>query len=189
MQIRITGKQLAPFSQEIEELFNRFEMPARLLAHLSLVHDVAYKLLDALTDTFPNLRIDNDLVLFGAATHDIGKCVHKNELSQTGNLHEYDGFQILLKFGVSDKKAKFAQTHSSWSENSTFEELLVSLSDKIWKGCRNQELEDLLITKITNTTNKERWEVFCHLDDIIQSITKNADERLNWQNQFEVYIC
>ena len=65
---------------EVEYILKRLSVPPRLYAHLLLVHDVAYTLIKAITGTWDNLNIDEDLILFGAATHDIGKCIHINEL-------------------------------------------------------------------------------------------------------------
>ena len=38
-------------------------------------------------------------MLFGAATHDIGKCVHPNELYEEGYKHEAAGKSLLLSHG------------------------------------------------------------------------------------------
>jgi len=170
------------FSEEINSVFQNLEIPQRLYAHLMIVHDVANKLLEEINRTWENLNIDKNLVLFGAATHDIGKTIYTNELSGAGHKHEQAGLQLLLSVGVSEEKSKFTVSHSSWSESSTLEELLVSLADKIWKGSRIQDLEDLLIERISTETKTERWEVFSLLDSIIDDITKDADERLSFQN-------
>ena len=61
---------------------------------------------------------------------------------------------------------------------------MVSLADKVWKGSRIQDLEDLLIEKISTKTKTEHWEIFCLLDSIIEDITKDADKRLSFQNNF-----
>lgn len=167
---------------EVEYIFKRFSVPSRLYAHSLLVHDVANKLLEEINRTWENLNIDKNLVLFGAATHDIGKTIYTNELSGAGHKHEQAGLQLLLSVGVSEEKSKFTASHSSWSESSTLEELLVSLADKIWKGSRIQDLEDLLIERISTETKTERWKTFSLLDSIIDDITKDADKRLSFQN-------
>ena len=179
-------KNLLSFSEEVIALFSQLKIPARLYTHLRLVHDAAHKLLDALAVEFPALHIKRELVLFGAATHDIGKCVYTEELTSEGNRHEAEGNSILLCLGVSEAKARFALTHSTWNEQSNIEELLVSLSDTIWKGCRNQELEDLIVSKIASETQGEEWKVFAQLDDILQVIARKGDKRLNWQNHFGI---
>ena len=45
-----------------------------------------------------------------------------------------------------------------------------------------QDLEDLLIERISTETKTERWEVFGLLDSIIDDIAKDADKRLSFQN-------
>lgn len=65
--------------------------PPRLAAHLRAVHDVAHQLTAWLGAHYPELRFDRDAVLFGAATHDIGKAIHTAELSGPGFEHEAAG--------------------------------------------------------------------------------------------------
>ena len=173
---------------EVEYILKRLSVPPRLYAHLLLVHDVAHTLIKAITGTWGNLNIDEDLILFGAATHDIGKCIHINELSEKGHKHEQEGKLLLISLGVSEEKAKFAASHATWSEKSTIEELVVSLADKVWKGSRIHDLEDLLIEKIATETKMEHWGIFSLLDSIIEDITRDADERLSFQNNFST-IC
>ena len=171
---------------EAEVIFRKLTIPPRLYAHLLLVHDVANKLIEAITGTWDNLKIDENLVLFGAATHDIGKCIHTNELSEEGHKHEPEGKHLLISLGVPEEKAKFTVTHATWSEKSTIEELVVSLADKVWKGSRIQDLEDLLIAKIFTEIKVEHWEIFSLLDSIIEDITKDSDARLSFQNNFPI---
>lgn len=168
------------------EIFERLKMPPRLLAHLTLVHDAEKRLFKEMAAAFPKVKIDKELALFGAATHDIGKCVCKNELTQLGHEHEAQGQKLLLSLGANAQMAAFAKNHSTWSERSTIESLLVSLADKIWKGNRVAELEDLVAAKISQASALEKWEAYLLLDDIIQKIASDADKRLAWQNQFEV---
>lgn len=168
------------------EIFERLKMPPRLLAHLTLVHDAEKRLLKEMEGAFPKVKIDKELALFGAATHDIGKCVCKNELTQPGSEHEAQGQKLLLSLGASAQMAAFAKNHSTWSERSSIESLLVSLADKIWKGSRVAELEDLVAAKISQASALEKWEAYLLLDDIIQKIASGADKRLAWQNQFAV---
>ena len=174
--------ELIAFSKEINSVFQNFTVPQRLYAHLMIVHDVANKLLEEINRTWGSLNINKNLVLFGSATHDIGKTIYTNELSEVGHKHEQAGLQLLLSLGISEEKSKFAASHSSWSANSTLEELLVSLADKIWKGNRVHDLEDLLIERISTETKTECWAVFSLLDSIIDDIAKDADKRLSFQN-------
>ena len=173
---------------EVECIFSELSVPPRLYVHSLLVYDVANKLIEAITGTWNNLNIDENLVFFGAAIHDIGKCIHTNELSEKGHKHEQEGTSLLISLGVPEEKAKFAASHATWSEKSTIEELCVSLADKIWKGSRIHDLEDLLIEKIATETKMEHWRIFSLLDSIIEDITRDADERLSFQNNFST-IC
>ena len=184
----INCRNLLPLPNEIESVFSTLGVPPRLYAHSLLVHDVANKLIEAITGTWNNLNIDENLVFFGAAIHDIGKCIHINELSEKGHKHEQEGKHLLISLGVSEEKAKFAASHATWSEKSTIEELVVSLADKVWKGSRIQDLEDLLIEKIASEIKTEHWEIFSLLDSIIENITKDADKRLSFQNNFPLCV-
>ena len=180
----INCRNLLSLPDEIESVFSTLGVPPRLYAHSLLVHDVANKLLEKINGTWRNLNINKYLVLFGAAAHDIGKTVCINELSEEGHKHEREGFRLLRSLGFSEEKSQFAASHALWSESSTLEELAVSLADKIWKGSRVPELEDLAAAKIAAVTNRERWEVFRSLDTIIQAIARDSDKRLFFQNKF-----
>ena len=182
--ININSLNLLSLPNKTEVIFRRLPIPPRLYAHLLLVHDVANKLIEAITGIWDNLKIDENLVLFGAATHDIGKCIYTNELSEEGHKHEPEGKHLLISLGVPEEKAKFAFTHATWSEKSSIEELVVSLADKVWKGSRIQDLEDLLIKKISTEIKTEQWEIFDLLDSIIEDIIKDYDKRLYFQNNF-----
>jgi len=177
---------LCPLPEQVKAILQENSAPPRLVAHLTLVHDVAFKLVAVLQDCFPQLVLDRDSVLFGAATHDIGKALHPGELTAPGNKHELAGTALLRNLGLSNELARFARTHAAWSTDKTLalEDYLVALADTCWKGKRVAELDDLVATRIAATINKERWEVFLMLDDILQGLTGDADRRLAWQSQF-----
>jgi hypothetical protein len=61
------------------DLLERLQAPPRLAAHLRLVHDVACQLAEWADGRYPELEYDRDAMLFGAATHDIGKIVFPAE--------------------------------------------------------------------------------------------------------------
>jgi len=207
------------------------DAPPRLIAHLTLVHDVADRLISSLHNAFPNLEMDTDSILFGAATHDIGKAIHREELTAPGKLHELRGVDLLRELGISEHRARFALTHGNWRgnfgspenpelvnlkpgnlktgnpepENSkpgnsktrdlardlkkiTLEDLLVALADNCWKGKRVPDLETEVVNAISRATGKDKdkdaWLVFSILDDILQELAADADQRLAWQAQF-----
>jgi len=172
--------------KQVESICQDVNAPPRLIAHLTLVHDVAVSLTQEIKQVFPNISIDEESIFFGAATHDIGKSLYRIELIEAGNKHESAGEQLLLKFGVEKRLARFARTHADWKDDTTLslEDLLVSLADNCWKGKRASELETLIAERIASETKQEIWNVFISLDDILQKLAESADERLSWQAQF-----
>ncbi|GIG10917.1 HD domain-containing protein [Catellatospora coxensis] len=84
----------------VAALLTELDAPPRLGAHLRAVHDVAAHLLDALAEAYPGLAVSAEEVLFGAATHDIGKVVFPSELSGPGSAHEPAGYELLVAHGV-----------------------------------------------------------------------------------------
>ncbi len=157
----------------------------RLIAHLTLVHDVACKLVCAIQRVFPGLELDATSVFFGAATHDIGKAIYPEELSGPGKSHAEQGVDLLTKQGVPLQQARFASTHANWKDPTIqIEDLLVALSDNCWKGKRVPELEEKVVNTLSKMTGREPWEVFASLDDILRELAADADNRLTWQAQF-----
>ncbi|WP_405495991.1 HD domain-containing protein [Streptomyces sp. NBC_00096] len=129
-------------------------------------------------------------MLFGAATHDIGKAVHTAELSGPGSAHEQAGRELLLAHGFTPARARFAATHASWSAPAvSIEELLVSAADKVWKGKRVTDLEDLLIDRLVRASppGTERWEAYLELDGLLARIAEGAEARLAFQAAYPVH--
>ncbi|WP_346012148.1 HD domain-containing protein [Streptomyces sp. SID3343] len=165
----MTAVELRPLPAEAATLLDRVAAPARLVAHLRIVHDVAYRLCDWVAATHPHVPFDRDTVLFGAATHDIGKALYPEELSGPGACHEQAGYDLLTAHGVAPTRARFARTHASWDPADP-EELLVSLADKVWKGKRVPELEQALITLLATASGLPEWETYQALDDFVTAI-------------------
>ncbi|GAA4585880.1 hypothetical protein GCM10023194_29980 [Planotetraspora phitsanulokensis] len=137
---------IGPLPADAACLLLDLEAPPRLAAHLRAVHDTALRLVDAIGDALPRLRFDHEEVLFGAATHDIGKVIHTGELSGPGHAHERAGYELLLAHGVDARLARFARNHATWTAaDISTEDLLVSLADKIWKAKRVRDLEDRVV--------------------------------------------
>ena len=172
--------------EQVQMICKTVDAPPRLVAHLTLVHDVAVSLVEEIHLKLPKLQFDAETIFFGAATHDIGKSLHRSELIEPGSEHESDGEQLLLKLGINANLARFARTHAAWqsAEFLTIEDLFVSLADNCWKGKRILELETLIAEHVASEINEEVWNVFILLDDILQKLTEDADERLMWQSQF-----
>ncbi|MFJ1794987.1 HD domain-containing protein [Kitasatospora griseola] len=176
--------RLRPLPGEVTRLLTGSAAPPRLVAHPRLVHDVAVRLVDGLAAHYPALEFDRAAVLFGAATHDIGKAVHRAELSAPGSAHEPAGRELLLAAGVAPRLARFAAGRASWGPDTGAEDLLVSLADKAWKNRRVPDLEDLLVTALVRAGGGERWEAFLVLDELLTAIGDGAEERLAYQALF-----
>jgi hypothetical protein len=157
-----------------------------LLAHLTLVHDAACTLIEKLEAAFPTLAFDKDLVRFGAATHDLGKTIHTQELSVSGKQHQAAGSLLLESLGVPKQRARFAFTHGHWDEpgNDALEDLLVALADKCWRDRRVERLEALIVERLSLSTGEPGWSCYAKLDKILASLGKAADSRLAWQRSF-----
>ncbi|HWS35008.1 MAG TPA: HD domain-containing protein [Actinoplanes sp.] len=184
LQRALDGRELPP---GVVDLLVAVGAPARLGAHLRLVHDVAWELTGWLAGAHPRLGFDRAAVLFGAATHDIGKVLHPRELSEPGDRHEAAGRELLLARGVEPRLARFAGTHGSWQETGvTVEDLLVSVADKVWKAQRVEDLEQLLADRIARAGELAGWEAFLSLDDCLERLAARADGRLAFQNAFPV---
>lgn len=170
-----------------EQLLTMLQAPPRLVAHLALVHDAATEILKAIQARWPGLTVDADAVLFGAATHDIGKVLHPNELTGPGNQHEQDGPPLLEKCGVPTARSRFARTHGTWGRetNLTLEDFLVALADHCWKGSRNDDLESKVAGRIAESVRVEPWEAFMALDEIVSQVASRGEERLAWQRRAE----
>jgi hypothetical protein len=170
---------------QVDDLLFEMNAPPRLAAHLRAVHDVAAQLTAWLTVHYPALVIDHEAVLFGAATHDIGKTVHVEELSGPGSQHEPTGQQLLLDAGIDPCLARFAATHASWQTATVeLEDLLVSLADKIWKAKRVPDLEQLVVDRLVAASGEKPWQAFLSLDDLLDKIAADADHRLAFQNGY-----
>ncbi|WP_433366612.1 phosphohydrolase [Actinoplanes sp. CA-142083] len=175
------------FPSPAAELLRRLSASPRLVAHLRLVHDVAFRLTEWLAHAHPAVLFDREAVLFGAATHDIGKARVAEELSAPGSRHEQLGEQLLLAEGVSPRLARFAATHASWhADGVEMDDLLISLADKVWKAKRVPDLEQLVVDRLAVASAVEPWAAFMSLDDCLDRLAAGADERLAFQNAHPV---
>ncbi|MCX4744416.1 HD domain-containing protein [Kitasatospora sp. NBC_01287] len=182
------GLRLRPLPEEVARLLDRLDAPPRLVAHLRAVHEVAGQLVDWLTRSRPALAFDGSAVLFGAATHDIGKIWHPAELSGPGSSHEEAGRELLLRHGVSPALARFAGTHARWDgAGIEVEDLLVSLADKVWKDKRVPELEDLVVAHLAAAGGRAAWQEFLELDEVLSGIGEGAGARLAYQAAYPVH--
>ena len=179
----LTDSSLRPLPETAAELLRALEAPPRLGAHLRAVHDVAWSLTDTLGRRRPDLDFDTTAVLFGAATHDIGKVLHVAELSAPGREHEEAGRDLLLRYGVPAQLARFAGSHGSWdSPAATLDDLLVSLADKVWKAARVPDLEE----RVGALLGGAPWDAYLELDDLLHELAAGADERLAFQSAYPI---
>jgi HD domain-containing protein len=187
LQRALTEPALRPLPAPVAELLTALDAPPRLAAHLRAVHHAAWRLTGSLAEQVPGLRFDRDAVLFGAATHDIGKTVHPGELSGAGSAHEDAGQALLLQYGIPGELARFAETHARWAEPDVeLEDLLVSLADKVWMGNRVPALERLVLDGIVTATGSDPWDALLRLDDIIEAVAADADRLLAYQASYPV---
>ena len=177
-----TRPVLRPLPLRAAEVLREVEAPPRLVAHLRAVHDVAARLVAWVAGR--GLVVDADAILFGAATHDIGKALHPAELSGPGSEHESAGGALLVAHGIAPELAKYATNHATWTAGTELDELLVSLADKVWKGKRVTELEDLVVARLAGASGREAWDEFSELDTLLTAIADGADERLAYQMGF-----
>jgi hypothetical protein len=177
---------LRPLPAPALALLQQHRAPPRLIAHHLLVHDVAATLVAGFQQAWPRVPLNADAVLFGAATHDIGKAVALEELSTPGHSHEAIGRELLLAAQVDPALARFAATHGAWHTAETLEDWLVALADACWKDQRAEALEARINDYLAQMTGLERWETFMALDDLLEEVTAPGRQRLAWQAQFTV---
>ena len=163
--------------KEAYELLDEINAPEHLKTHLKLVGEAA-DLLIQMCEAL-GLSLDFEFIQTGVAIHDIGKTVHPHEMTGPGSEHEPAGEKLLLTKGVSPKLARVCMTHARWQtlECST-EELLIALSDKLWKGKRVESLELEVIDRIAVLLNKQRWDTFSDLDLSFEEIASGGHDRL-----------
>ncbi|MDR4505192.1 MAG: HD domain-containing protein [Candidatus Scalindua sp.] len=165
---------------EALKLLSNLGAPPRLIAHLKLVGEAAEELIDLLKKL--NLNLDYQFIKIGTALHDAGKTVHQSELSEKGNLHEPEGEKLLLENNIPPSLARVCQSHARYNEmECTLEELVIALSDKLWKGERVESLEQIIIEKIANKSGADKWDIYIKLDSCFENIARKGDDRLRRQ--------
>jgi len=175
---------LPPLPPAAGQLCDQLHAPPRLVVHLQLVHEAAGRIVNGLKRAFPGITLDEPAILFGAATHDLGKTLHPEELRASGTKHQEDGPGLLIARGVSPELARFAITHSQWDAAMTLEDFVVALADEVWKGRRSPKLEEIVAQRISEQTHTQQWEVFSRLDELLAGIAAGAEERLAYQRSF-----
>jgi len=164
--------------KEAYQLLSNLGAPDRLLKHIQLVNEAAKLLFKKLIDL--NVEFDQRFVELGIAIHDAGKILCQSELEDSGSEHELTGEKLLLENEVQPEIARCCLSHARWeSMTCSFEELLVALADKLWKGKRINQLELKIIDVVAEKLNQSRWDVFLELDQLFEEIAANGLEKLN----------
>lgn len=159
-------------------LLQRLGATPWLVRHHELVVEAAVIVCDRFARDLA-LAFDRDAVLVGAALHDAGKIVHPAEMRAPGHLHEAAGRELLLGHGISPSLARFCVTHAAWhTDDATTEDLLVALADKLWKGKRDEGLEQRVVERAAAATKRAPWEVFDRVDSICEAVAAKGPERL-----------
>ena len=159
------------------DLLRSLGAPKRIIRHLELVGEAA----EDLIKVFQSLEVpfDDKFVRLGVAVHDAGKILHPNELNDKGSHHEPDGERLLLENDVQSEIARCCRSHAQYNEMEvSFEELLVALADKLWKGKRVADLELRVIDITAALLEKSRWNIFETLDSSFEAIASQGEARL-----------
>jgi hypothetical protein len=182
-----TAPAMRALPDEVAGMLLELDAPPRLAAHLRAVHDVACRLTDELARCWPGFALDAAAVRYGAAVHDIGKIRYRAELSGPGSAHEEAGYRLLLERGVPEPLARFARTHAAWTAPGIRpEDLVVGLADKVWKGHRVPELEQLVLAAVGAATGQPAWAAFLDLDEVLATLAEDAPARLSVQAAYPV---
>ncbi len=169
--------------QQAFQLLESLDAPSRLILHAQLVSEVSILLANKFLSL--NLQLDKTLVEIGAILHDSGKIIHPLELAESGSKHELAGESLLLKNDVQPEIARICVRHAQWgNDTSSLEELTIALSDKLWKGKRDKELELFVVDKVAKLLSKDRWEIFIDLDAVFEDIAADGPNRLAKSTQF-----
>ncbi len=162
---------------EARALVEAMGAPHPLLRHIELVAEAGAILLDTLTEQ--GVRVDRTFVEIGIVLHDVGKIVHPEELTGPGSSHEPDGESSLLARGVSADLARVCLSHARFQQMScSFEELVIALADKLWKGVRRPDLEGRVVDEAAARLAVNRWKLFVPLDSCFERIATGGDDRL-----------
>lgn len=148
-----------------------------LVIHVKLVAEAAELLITKLRSL--DIGFDISFVRLGVAFHDAGKILHPEELQVKGIKHEAAGEQLLITNGIDAALARCCRSHGQWrTMECTLEELLVALADTLWKGKRSQDLENLVVKRLSKQHSRDYWELFMEMDACFEKIAEDGYSRL-----------
>lgn len=151
--------------------------PSRLIKHAKLVGEAAELLIEKCKEL--SITMNYELIELGVAFHDSGKILFPSELDAPGDLHEPAGQELLLEYGLDPNIARCCLSHARYDDMEvTVEELIIALSDKLWKGKREGNLELKIIDKLACLIGKGRWEIFSEFDSVFEQIAADGTDRL-----------
>ena len=163
--------------EDAYDFLRSISAPQHLITHVTLVGEAAELLIAKFNEL--DLELDYGFIRTGVAIHDVGKVIHQNEMSEGGGLHEPEGEKMLIANGWPPKLARVCISHARWNEmDCSLEELIIALSDKLWKGKRVEELEIMVIDQIASVLNTGRWDIFADLDQCFEDIASSGHTRL-----------
>ncbi|WP_061249109.1 HD domain-containing protein [Leptospira alstonii] len=151
--------------------FQKFlNAPERLINH----HIRVLKTFDSILLELPlsmKMTIDKKLGQILCVVHDIGKIYIPEELYEPSHLHEKFGKEFLSSWGIDSSIYTICETHGEWRNYSTnLEESLAILSDRLWRGARDSELEEMITYLLCEKTNQSFWDIYLFLDSIFKKI-------------------
>jgi hypothetical protein len=101
-------------------------------------------------------------------------------LSGPGSEHEPTGERVLLERGVPAPIARVCRSHAQWATLETsLEELVVALADKLWKDARVPALEERIIDAAATLARRDRWDLFVPLDALFEEVAGGGEDRLS----------
>lgn len=148
-------------------------VPERLLKHHEITLNVAIGIIKGLPKDFRE-TLNIDILLSGVFLHDIGKATaFPHELNYPGNEHEVSGHNLLLLLGFPKEIANFCISDQIESK----EKLIAVISDRIWTGVRDLDLEEDLFELVSFTIGKEFWQTFSEIDRLLEEISVFSFEK------------
>ncbi|TGM97296.1 hypothetical protein [Leptospira dzoumogneensis] len=161
--------------EALEDLYHfqkELGVPERLLKHHEITLSVAIRVVNGLSTELRE-SLYTDILFSGVFLHDIGKVLYPEELSVEGKFHEEAGRDFLLLLGFPKEIADYCIS----DEVDTIENLISVISDRIWTGVRDMDLEMNLIELVSFMIGKEFWETYKELDGLLEKIAVDSFDK------------